>query len=324
MEAKRRQFAFDLSGRSFITIQGFNLFAATITSNANSQYLVLDGLNAQYVSHYSLISGGPYMLGQLTSGIILNGKNNVLRNSTIAFSAGNGVAVNGSGHRVFNNVIHDVDYTATYASPVSTGWIATSGVLIAWNTIYNSARFGIYHSSNFSSGRILHNEIYNYGLQTSDLGCTYTYGADGKGSEIAYNLCHDGHALSGSQIVVGVYLDNNTSNYIVHHNVVWNVQGSNSFSLMLNSVSRNNKVYNNTFAGASRGLYSYSQTSVAPELPGTDVKNNIFTARFAYSPSNPSIPPLLQNNILTGTDPQFVSASQGNFQLKPTSPPISR
>jgi hypothetical protein len=110
VEVKRRQFAFDLRGRSFITITGFNIFAATITSSAGSQYLLLDSLNAQYLSHYSLISSSlAAYFGIPDSGIILSGHNNVLRNSTIAFSAGNGVLIDGDGHKVFNNIIRDTD-----------------------------------------------------------------------------------------------------------------------------------------------------------------------------------------------------------------------
>jgi hypothetical protein len=120
VEVKRRQFALNLSGRGFITIQGFNVFAATITSDIQSQYLVLDGLKAQYVSHYSLLpTNAPHVIGLSDSGIVLNGRNNVLRNSSIAFSAGNGVAVLGSGHRVFNNVIHDADYSGGYPAPIA-------------------------------------------------------------------------------------------------------------------------------------------------------------------------------------------------------------
>ena len=53
------------------------------------------------------------------------------------------------------------------------------------------------------------------------------------------------------------------------------------------------------------------------QTPGTEIKNNIFTA-----PLNATPGAVLSNNILSGTDPQFVDPTHGNFQLKPTSPAI--
>src|SRR3954454_1673410 len=53
IEAKHRQYAFDLRDRQHVTITGFNVFAASITSNANSGYLKLSRLNAQSLSHWT-------------------------------------------------------------------------------------------------------------------------------------------------------------------------------------------------------------------------------------------------------------------------------
>ena len=50
VEVKHRQFAFDLSGRSFITVRGLNLIASTINTSAASNNLVLANLNVRYVS----------------------------------------------------------------------------------------------------------------------------------------------------------------------------------------------------------------------------------------------------------------------------------
>jgi uncharacterized protein (TIGR03437 family) len=315
VEAKHRKFAFDLSGRSLITIQGFNIFAATITSNPQSQYLVLDGLNAEYLSHYSLLPGADQYLAGIESGsgIILDGNNNVVRNSSIAFSAGNGVTVIGDGQRVFNNVIHDADYTANDASPVAVAFYnPLSRFLIAWNTIYNSGSQGIWDGHfgpDPADGRILHNDIYNYGLQVSDLGCTYTYRTGVKGSELAYNWCHD----SSAHLAYGFSFDSAVSNFIVHHNVVWNVPRS----LNLTAGSTNNNVYNNTFAGTEFGLTPLLTPPQTLLLPGTELKNNIFTAAIQVTAGA-----VLQNNILAGIDPQFVDPTHGNFQLRPTSPAI--
>src|SRR6185436_13493131 len=107
-------------------------------------------------------------------------------------------------------------------------------------------RFGILHSAgsdSFKNGRILHNDVSEYGLQSTDLGCTYTFGSDGGGTEVAYNVCHSN---TPQNLLMGVYLDFNSSNHVVHHNLVWGVQAG----LRMNTVSRNNKVYNNTFASS--------------------------------------------------------------------------
>ena len=322
VEAKRRKFTFDLSGLSFVTILGLNFVAAGVNSDSQTQYLVLDGLNAKYISHYSAISGQPWFVGFQT-GIYLNGNYNVIRNSTIAFSAGTGVGLNGSGHRAFNNVIHDTDYNGTYASPIMAGPIASNGLVISYNTIYNSGRFGIYHP-NFSSGRILHNEIYNIGLQTSDLGATYAGNSDGQGSEIGYTLIHDNFGLptcyyspncteKNLYLDDGVYLDNGSSNYIIHHNVVWNTP----ISIGLNSPSTNNKVYNNTFVGSNTGLAAPYSVSGPVTMPGTVIENNIFTNPLPATPEA-----VVQNNLLSGTDPDFIDPAHHDYQLIPTSPAI--
>src|SRR3712207_9082482 len=56
-------------------------------------------------------------------------------------------------------------------------------------------------------------------LQTTDGGGIYTYGTDGTGGEIAYNVVHGIH--SGGFGAPAIYLDNFSSDYSVHHNVVW-------------------------------------------------------------------------------------------------------
>jgi hypothetical protein len=86
VRAKRRQYAFELIGRTNVTIQNINLFGCSIDMNALSANNTLDGIDAQYVSQFTDLpsssnSWGDYMTN---SGIILNGSGNILRNSTIA------------------------------------------------------------------------------------------------------------------------------------------------------------------------------------------------------------------------------------------------
>lgn len=64
VEAKRRMNAFDLSGKSNISIGAFNIFAAGIKSDTNSSRILVDGINALYVSHLARIEG-PCTVGGL-------------------------------------------------------------------------------------------------------------------------------------------------------------------------------------------------------------------------------------------------------------------
>lgn len=316
VEAKRRLLAFDLSGRSFITIQGFTLFAAGIDTDSKSEYLVLDGLRGLYLSHEALPLGQLAYFGASNAGISLRGRNNILRNSVLAFSSGSGVRLEGTGQRVFNNVIRGADYRPTYASPVFAGVDAVqqNGHLIAYNTVSDSARFGIYHSDHFGTGRIVHNEIYDFGLQTNDVGCTYTWGADGRGTEIAYNRCHDGHGLllppEREVFAVGIYLDNGCSNFVVHHNAVWNIQ----WAININDPNTNDQIYNNTLIGTGSSFHPKGND----HLNGSRIRNNIFVGPIHAKILGADF----SHNLVPGTNPQFMDPAMHDFRLRPGSPAI--
>jgi uncharacterized protein (TIGR03437 family) len=300
VEAKARQFAFDFTRRSFLTVAGLNLFAASIDTDAQTQNLVLDGLSVKYVSHFSQ-PASPYATN--STGLILNGTNHILRNSDVGFSAGDGVALYGSGHLVHNLEIHDTDYAGTYGSAIAFyGGNSTA----AFNTVHETGRYGVIHSS-AGGVRILNNEIYNYGTFTDDLGCTYASSTNGQGSELAYNLCHDTGAPTGA----GIYLDNGSSNILAHHNVTWNVPNA----LIANAIGTNLKIYNNTFLSTSWGMVVGANKP--PQLPGSEIKNNIFN-----QPLDSVSDAALQAN-LTGADPRFVDASSHNYQVQANSPAVS-
>ncbi len=93
VEGKAREYAFDLTGKSYITIKGFNLFACSITTDlllgggnldssvgsykrhpylSASTNIIIDGINAQYLSHFTNVAGHfIYQWGQ-SSGIVLS------------------------------------------------------------------------------------------------------------------------------------------------------------------------------------------------------------------------------------------------------------
>jgi len=243
IEAKDRQYAFELSGKSYIDVQGISIFAATIDTSATSTHITLNGITAQYVSQ-SMNDPFPWDAhdyGMASTGILLNGTQNVLENSTIAFSSGDGVYVSGSNNLVQNNTIHDVDYGAGDQAGIE---VAGNNQQIVGNTIYNAGRDGI--TATYSTAdQILSNTIYDCGLQTTDLGAIYVWGTNGAGTVIAGNTISAMHA--GGYGACGIYLDNGSTNYIVHDNTI----STTDTPIKVNGPDSNIQLYNNTTSGGS-------------------------------------------------------------------------
>lgn len=306
VEARRRDIGFDLSGRTGVTIKGIHLFACTIKTNGASSGCVLDGIQANYVTHYTRLLQGPGS-GRGHSGILLKGTGHVLRNSLVAYSAGDGVYITGAGHAVENCTIHDANYGASYAALIRTEH--ADDILIFNNKLFNSARDGINHMYHSTNLRILRNEIYDFGLQCDDLGGTYTYSTDGRGTVIAYNRIHSGD--TSGLMSSGIYIDDDSSNFIIHHNVVWKV----GRGIHLNSNSRNHQVFNNTIHASvgEAGFGSYGDKT------GTIIRNNIWARGSVWFQG---FGHTLSHNYLARTSGPvgFVDEANDDFRLTPSSP----
>ena len=323
VEAKHRTFAFDLSERSYITLQGLHLFAASVNTSSNSQHCVLDGLSVQYVSHYSLITADAYLVHVLDTGIILNGSYNTLENSEIAWSAGNGVLIQGSYNTVTNNYIHDVNYAGTDTAAVDTGdendtqTNQTIGHTITYNTLVNSGRGLIVHRT-LAAGKIMHNDLSGACLQRTDCGATYAWRDDGAyngtWTEVAYNQVHDDPSPTGggSDVKAALYLDGLT-NYVYDHNVTWNVDRG--FQLNYHPTRANyRKVYNNTIVSTGTGTNACCNSD-NNDASHVEIKNNIFTQSIDGAG-------VQQNNLASTTDPKFLNAAIRDYELQPSSPAV--
>lgn len=316
VQVKQRQYGFDLAGRSFVQIKGFRLFATTIFTDSASRNNVIDGINAQYPSHYIEIPddprNGPYASHNYDTGIIMDGLTNTLKNSTIAYSAGNGVAQIGRFNVITNNLIHDVNYAGTYNSPIRFLGAGVD-VTVTYNTIYNTGRDGMIGGG--LRNKVAYNNIYNYGLIANDLGGFYTCCGStlGTGSSIDHNWVHDDKSGGG----VGIYIDNGASQFLIHHNVSWN---NNGIGMMLSGLttgkSQGNKVYNNTIGGGQ--TKSLGAPGVASSTD-TVLQNNIFRGPTDPMPGGA----MFLNNLNASVNPLFVDESASNFHLQTGSPAIN-
>ncbi|HEX4792750.1 MAG TPA: right-handed parallel beta-helix repeat-containing protein [Humisphaera sp.] len=268
IEVKHRQYAFDLRGDSFITIQNVNIFAATILTDAASSNAVINQIGAKYIGQFLFLPHGWDIPSN--TGIVLAGDSSIFENSTIAFGAGDGVLVSGSNSRVTNNVIHDVDYNAADTAGIRI-LAGGTGSQIDHNTIYNAGRSGIVHSA--AHVKILYNAIHDVGIQTTEAGGIYTVNTDGQGTEIAYNKVYNMH--SGGFGQTGLFLDNNSDNFVVDHNQVWNVD----HALKLNFTCRDDNIYNNTLNGTLTSVLTNKQG----DWDGTTLTHNVFVTRTVFN-----------------------------------------
>ena len=267
VEVKQRQYAFDLSGVSNTTIEGINIFAAAIQTDSGSTNTAIDHVVAQYITQFADESDGWFPPGP--NGIELNGGGSVLQNSTIAYSAGDGVYVGADDVSVLNNTIHDIDYSGTDAAGVRS---YGSGVLIRGNTIYNAGRDGI----NFRQGgiTILGNTIHDVMLQTADGGGIYTFSTDGQGDAIAYNVIYNVTPTSPVSWAdgAGIMLDNDSHSYVVHDNTTWNVDAG----MKINYTSLNETVYNNQFAANNAAIETNGFVGLAYDWSGSQFYGNVY------------------------------------------------
>ena len=323
VEAKRREYVFNLRDRAYITIEGLNLFAGGISTTSNSTATVLDRVTARYLNHFQYV---PYRWYGGGAGISLLGASSEVRNSDIAYSAGAGVAVQGTNSRAINNVVHSMAYMGVNNMVLSTRGDQIEAIN---NTVFNSGSQNVLDVRETSRGSVRLNDVFGAAKLPIDGGAVMiTNNFDGQNMEIAYNLIHDNIAPSGGLYYgsTGIYSEGNTKNYLIHHNILWN----NSTGLTLHPAPgnwhQNFKVYNNTIYG---NVFINSSSDANYNMTGTVFQNNIFS-KFQYG-IRPH-PDMVYTNNLTyeqsyannphATNPGFTDAVNGDFMPTAGSPLI--
>ena len=293
VEIKQRDYAFNLSNRSYIEVKGFNIFASAVNM-ANSQHCTIDSCNMKYGDHNSVHDYGTAAIYQSKN--IMSGSYNEWKNSTIEYSAHAGMLVYGSYNKVINCAIHDIGYLPTTSAAIATPRSSNnSNQTFSNNTIYNCGYIGIMFITP-TKYTIQYNDIYNTCLLVNDGSELYTNNNDGGGTIISHNWTHDNHGNVG----MGIYLDNKSSNFIIHHNVSWNNSDS---GIRLNLDSTDNLIYNNTILNNG---YSFSHYPSSGSQSGTKIINNIANNTINLVIASEGIPPEAHHNGNYPVDASFV------------------
>jgi len=261
--AKHRLMAFDFSGLSHMQWIGIDFIAAT-ADLTESDHCLVQGIRATYIwhSHGGRTTSG---LGE-PSGIRISGHHNVIRDSEIAYSAGNGVLLGGNDNAVINCFIHDTDYMGHLEPPIALGGLRH---MVSHNTIRGTGRDGIHPGG--AKHLIQYNDFSKVGMLARDLGGSYIYKTDGGGTQFRYNWFHDN--VSGACF----YLDA-SRNFIFHHNVTWDTQGARKQVHLLQPTGYN-LVVNNTVLG---DIYRSNPGPSQNRMYGDVVANNLLTGSLMW------------------------------------------
>ena len=297
---------------------------STPSPGPSSTGIVLDRIDAKYLSHYWDVTRGATNCGEnvtrgvADTGIVLNGTGTVVRNSTLQYSAGNGIALRGYGNTAVDNVITDVDYAGTYAAPVA---VQGHSQTVMHNTMARVGRSGVNLQWNGVEGttpgpdRIAYNDISGYATLSVDTAAIYTCCSSWmEGTQIDHNVLHDPSPRPGGVYpfgMSGIYADNGQSDLRIHNNVGWgNPEGTVELN-GLGSGSHDNLVYNNT------GGMTLFYVKGPGQSTGSVVMNNIGPIRGLAGATDGGL--TLSNNFTDG-DPLFVDAANHDYRLRAESP----
>jgi len=350
IEAKKRHFAFwGSTTRSGYTIKDFRLFACAITTDKDATYnrgiveaahdITLSGLNVEYPSHQTDMSGNWQDQHYTWSGMVVSGRNNTIRNCVIRYSATSALSVQGFGVKVLNNQIQDANYMVSNSGAMNTGFVCKDAD-IGYNKIWNTTMMAINYKYSQNSDpairdryRIHHNEIYDFMRRSWDSGAIDMVGSDLQWIRIDHNLIYntlDDAKYGGRRH--GIYLDygNGPANgewpirATVDHNVVYDVDNP-----MLINPGIDVYVYNNTFLAhdpvpggrTARGAFAITLNG---SNTGRNIKvyNNIFSNPVILNP--PAATNLLdiRQNIFNAAGPVlstlFVNAANRDYHLRST------
>lgn len=235
-----------LDHQSFIKVKGIQLFGSNLSLKHSKNCVVKDA-SVQFPTPFFHFNNGFERFGHESKeadktikwsgkGVEVSGSRNAIINCYIAHSWGDGLTISGN-HNTFRNCIsYDCNWMAIDCAPLH---ISGERHSVSHCTFSRSAR-SVLVNRKLEKSKIIYNEIREGGLLCNDLGLTYCYDTDGKGTEIAYNWLHDNRATF---LGVGIYLDNTHKNFKVHHNVIWNC----FIAMMINEPCENDIIAHNTF-----------------------------------------------------------------------------
>lgn len=308
VEYATNKYAVELKG-SYIKLEGLHIFGGSVKIHNKADNNTIENCTITHGTEgHDAIDNSSAQVGEAAIEVL--GDNTVITGSTINHSMVSGIVVSGwaaSNCLIEKNTITNTDYLGIHASPIR---CSASNSKVLKNTIKNAGRDGMYVTGvNFE---VAYNDVSYSQKINSDSGIFYTVGNDNlRNAEIHHNWFHDAtaptysHDIGKSAKAAGIYLDNDSKGFTVHHNVVWNVSwtgyqinwnntyldffhntlwnNAEAMGSWVNKRAQNdNKVYNNYssegdwFAGENGVEFDIKNNLIDPVSPFENANNQNF------------------------------------------------
>ncbi|MFC2111628.1 T9SS type A sorting domain-containing protein [Bacteroidota bacterium] len=341
-EIASRENTINLAG-SYIHVDGINAFGGRVLITGDN-CIVRNGNLRHCLEILDELDNTDAQIGNGSINIVAS--NTIIEGNIIEYGSCNGIAClsawkGGTKNTIRNNIIRHFNTIGNHSGPIRANNPYTS---IIGNTIYSCGRDGIYNSG--ANSEIAWNDIYGCMKINNDGGVFYTVGnSSSKNTEIHHNWVHDSKGPSYADgRAAGIYLDNDSKGYHVHHNVVWNVTWT---AVQMNWDNWYNNIFNNSFwdVGGAMGNWLngrelidnriYNNYSHKGDWIGNEFKNNIidpvspfedFAGR-DFTPKYES--PLFDAGVfITGTTDIYIGSAPDvgayEFGLSPWRPGVNR
>lgn len=347
LESKTRPFAFHASNINKLTIDGFNIIAATI-SLSNCNHATIANTHILFPNQIRRINdpeADEFDLAQT----LVSGNDNTVTHCSFAFGPAKGIAISGRRNILENSLFHDFCWDGSLREPIiainsSSDQAADDRCIVRFCTVYNGGNALINYRG--LPGHIIeYNHFYNGGLACKDVALVYTGQPTAAGSVVRYNYvhgCYTEHAMQTDKGPVpgglGIRGDDQTRSLTVHHNVVWDC-GRDGIIVK----GDNNRVFNNTVLNIGAPgklnephvLGNYVNLHIDPEpekwwrnqYPLLKVQNehslianNVARTISGHNRVRPY--PFTENlkTNFTETDPKLVDPTNYDFRPQPDSP----
>lgn len=292
--------------KNYIHVENLAVFGGSIdiTGNDNRLYKV----SSFYGNHTLGVIRG-FDSGRQS--VLMRGKRNKVEHCEIAWGGGNGVYDRGDDNELLNSYVHDFNYLGNYDCVLNTRGAKRGSYRN--NTLTRAGKDVI--QAYVDGGEYAYNDISLNNFVADDGGLLYTTNPRDQKSSIHHNTFHDSQARNGRFKGAGIYLDNDSQNWDVHHNVVWNIKWTN---IQINWNGINLNIFNNTFAKGSATMGAWHKAGTM--FSNVKVWNNI-TDKFSsdqggnqesegtWEPQSDK-----QNNLVDRAS--FVDWENNNYQLK--------